>query len=88
MLWNVVHSFGLGCFEDVRLLDCCSDLSEALDAFIIRATLMVEVGITSETSVNVYHTTRRSNPEDVFILGAFRNRNYRGGFICKTQAMR
>jgi hypothetical protein len=34
--------------------------------------LMMEVGSTSETLVNFYQTTRRSIPEDIFILAAVR----------------
>jgi hypothetical protein len=30
--------------------------------------LMMEAVITSETSVNIYHTTRRKNPEDSHFL--------------------
>jgi hypothetical protein len=36
-----------------------TDVSEALIA------LMMEAASTSETSVNVYHCTRRCNPEDI-----------------------
>jgi hypothetical protein len=32
--------------------------------FKLMIVLMVEVAITSETSVNFYQTTRRNNPED------------------------
>jgi hypothetical protein len=39
---------------------------------------MMEAAVTSETSVNFYQTTRRNNPEDIFIesistLAALRN---------------
>jgi hypothetical protein len=41
------------------------DVSEVLAASIIRAkTLMMETARTSETSVNVYQTTRCNIPED------------------------
>jgi hypothetical protein len=39
-----------GEYEDGCLLGCC--------------TLMMEAASTSETSVNIYHTTRRTIPED------------------------
>jgi hypothetical protein len=35
-------------------------------------TQMMEAASTSETSVNVYHTTWRNIPEDIFILTAMR----------------
>jgi hypothetical protein len=43
-----------------------ADISEVLPASIIRAfrALIMEAASTSETSVNVYQTTRRNNPED------------------------
>jgi hypothetical protein len=40
-----------------------TDVSEVLTAFINIALMMVAAR-TSETSVNVYQTTRRNNPED------------------------
>jgi hypothetical protein len=42
------------------------DVSEVLAASIITAliALMIEAASTSETSVNFYQATRRSNPED------------------------
>jgi hypothetical protein len=48
-------------YEDGCLLGCCA-VSEVLAASIIRA--MMEAASISETSVNVYQTTRRNNPED------------------------
>jgi hypothetical protein len=50
-----------------------TDFSEVFTAAIIRAmrnlrvsliALMTEATITAETSVSIYHTTRRYNPED------------------------
>jgi hypothetical protein len=41
-----------------------TEVSEMLAAFIIRDALMTEVAIMSETSVILYQTTRRNNPED------------------------
>jgi hypothetical protein len=45
-----------------------------LAASIIRAiVLMMEAVSTSETSVNVFHITRRNNPEEaIFVLAAVR----------------
>jgi hypothetical protein len=33
---------------------------------------MIEAAITSETSANLYQTTRHNIPEDIFILAAVR----------------
>jgi hypothetical protein len=45
------------------------DVSVVLTAFIIRAiiVLMMESGNTSKISVNLYHTTRRNNTEDIHL---------------------
>jgi hypothetical protein len=53
-----------------------TDVSEVLAASIIRVlskeltlriSLMIEAASTCETSVNFYHTTRRSIPEDIHL---------------------
>jgi hypothetical protein len=58
-------------------------LSDVLAASIIRA--MIEAASTSETSVNFYQTTRRSNPEDSRLHTRGRE-NRRSHIVCKILA--
>jgi hypothetical protein len=54
----------------IRAMSTCPTGSHVANQFLARGlfiALMMETAITFETSVNVYQTTRRNNPEDIHL---------------------
>jgi hypothetical protein len=64
---NAVLGSHSGAYEDGCFLGCYAVWSSSAAASVIRTAstaLMMEAAVATETSVNLYQTTRHNNPED------------------------